>query len=108
MRNLALRVVATTGIVCTLGGTTATIYNWNEETLGVPSALGLVLIVVGVVLLCYCGIRAKGRSIEEAYRLGYDIGFERGYRHTAEPLAIVEEVSDTSWTAPAWWAQTDG
>ena len=43
-------------------------------------ALSLNMIVVGVLLLVYAALRAKGRSIEEAYRLGYDVGYENGFR----------------------------
>lgn len=108
MKNLALRVHATIGIMCIVWGSVSTLLRWKQDTLDVVGAVGLAAVVVGVVLLCYCGIRAKGRSIEEAYRLGYDIGFERGYRHTAEPLAVIEEVTDTSWLGPAGWARADG
>ncbi len=108
MENHALRVIATTGIMCLLGGTATTITNWDQKTLAMPSALGLVSLVVGVVVLCYCGIRAKGRSIEEAYRLGYDIGFERGYRQGTESLAVADRPAETPWVEPGWWARTDG
>lgn len=47
--------------------------------------LAFTAVVVGVTLLVYAGLRRKGRSIEEAYRLGYDVGFENGFQaHVAE------------------------
>lgn len=36
--------------------------------------------VVGLLLVIYASLRRRGRDVEEAYRLGYDVGFENGYR----------------------------
>jgi len=49
--------------------------------------VGQTAIIVGAALLTYAGMRRKGRSIEEAYRLGYDVGYENGYRTGLAPVA---------------------
>ncbi len=41
--------------------------------------MGLLLVVTGSGLWAYASIRYHGRSIDEAYRLGYDLGYEIGW-----------------------------
>lgn len=57
---------------------------------GAARALAICLVVNGVALVLYAGLRAKGRSIEEAYRLGYDVGYENGFR-----AGYADQASDT-------------
>jgi hypothetical protein len=47
---------------------------------GTTQRIAMTFVIAGIALLVYAGLRRKGRSIEEAYRLGYDVGFENGYR----------------------------
>jgi hypothetical protein len=64
-------------VVAAVGGTLVLI-------LGDFAQFGLIVALVGVALAAVSHITARGRSIEEAYRLGYDIayeiGYERGYK----------------------------
>jgi hypothetical protein len=43
-------------------------------------SLSMLAIGVGVVMGGISLLAMKGRSIEEAYRLGYDLGFEKGHQ----------------------------
>lgn len=42
--------------------------------------LAIVVIVIGSLAVGVGMIVRHGRSIEEAYRLGYDVGYENGYK----------------------------
>lgn len=61
-------------------GVVASIYvlrgdlNWVR----VMGSLGMLAVIVGVVMGGVSLLALKGRSIEEAYSLGYDVGFEKG------------------------------
>lgn len=43
-------------------------------------SLAMLAIICGVVMGGVALLALKGRSIEEAYTLGYDVGYEKGYR----------------------------
>jgi hypothetical protein len=80
----AMRAVTVAGIivaalgVLTLAGLLLRDRHIDAEAMVRTVAVNAV--VIGVVLLVYAALRAKGRSIEEAYRLGYDVGYENGFR----------------------------
>lgn len=41
--------------------------------------MGLLMVLIGCGCWWYASIRFHGRSIDEAYRLGYDLGYEIGW-----------------------------
>lgn len=61
-----------------LGVLVATIGPWVT---GIATFItsGLLLAAVGTGVWGYASIRYHGRSIDEAYRLGYDLGYEIGW-----------------------------
>lgn len=38
------------------------------------------LVTIGVLFILFSAVMRKGRSIEEAYSFGYDLGYEMGWR----------------------------
>ena len=44
-----------------------------------PVAVGIMLVLVGVFLICYKKLETKNLAADEIYRVGYDRGKEDGY-----------------------------
>lgn len=61
--------------------------------LGVLGGLGLI---VGVVLVSTAALALHGRSIDEAYLLGYDRGLERGFAE-ARPIEEHDDDQEPLW-----------
>ena len=57
-------------------------------------SLALVAIIVGVVVAGIALLAIRGRSIEEAYQLGYDLGFERGYAAGTDTESLADVIED--------------
>lgn len=70
--HIAAFVLYGLGLFC------ATVIAWQT---GYPSFItsGVVLAAAGAGVWGYSSIRYHGRSIDEAYRLGYDLGYEIGW-----------------------------
>lgn len=83
---LIMRIVSGGLVAC---GGFALIGTWGEERQSI-NVIAVNAICLGVLLACFAYALSKGRSIEEAYRLGYDLGFENGYRsgREAEPPVV--------------------
>lgn len=60
--------------------------------------LGHAGIAAGVIMGACALLAMRGRSIEEAWRLAYDLGFERGYREGSRTLldeSVAAAVAET-------------
>lgn len=42
--------------------------------------LAATLLIAGLLLTLYAQLARHGRDVDEAYRLGYDLGYEAGHR----------------------------
>lgn len=79
-RRARLSLIA--GIILAAGGLLVWLLSAFRmgNTADAVSELGRLAVIVGVVMGGISLLALKGRSIEEAYRLGYDLGFERGHQ----------------------------
>jgi hypothetical protein len=65
-------------------------------------ALSLVMVICGANLWVYSSIRHYGRAMDEAYRFGYDTGYEIGWRQCdAEQQKRAREV-EPDLGLPPW------
>jgi hypothetical protein len=60
------------GIVATGIDTLLSEFSWAR--------IGMLLVVCGAVVTAYAKLKARTEENSETYRLGYDLGFEAGYR----------------------------
>lgn len=88
--GIALASAGSVALAATIGFAIPTMTGSNALTLG--SALGAVAIIIGVVLVAIAALALRGRSLDEAWLLGYDSGVERGF---AQARSILETAKDT-------------
>jgi hypothetical protein len=54
-------------------------------------AIGIVMVALGGVAVAVATFMRYGRALDEAYRLGYDVGHERGYKEGAADEARLHD-----------------
>jgi hypothetical protein len=52
---------------------------WGSFISFKPDRVGIALVVVGAIIVCYQGLRSKNLAADEIYKTGYDRGREDGY-----------------------------
>ena len=77
-------VLMAAGVTLTTGAL-ATIVVANDYTSATQLALVVLLLGVGSLLASYLG--RQGTDVDAAYRLGYDLGYERGHRDAIDEIA---------------------
>jgi hypothetical protein len=76
--TLRRRLHTTSFILWAVGGLVLATLPWVTGVWSLINA-GLLLILLGIGVWGYASVRYHGRSIDEAYRLGYDLGYEIGW-----------------------------
>jgi|SRR5690349_9709095 len=70
---------------------------WGSLVSFKPDRVGVALLVVGAIIVCYQGLRSKNLAADEIYKIGYDRGREDGYdegyedrglEHPAAPVVV--------------------
>lgn len=55
--------------------------------------LSHVGLLVGLLLMLWAALRVQGVAIDEAYKLGYDLGYEAGCRRAGEEERVVVDMA---------------
>lgn len=64
---------------------------WQNVTHFSPEAIARVALIIGVVLVCADWLAQRSDAANAAYKLGHDVGFERGDREgrqSARPVVV--------------------
>lgn len=74
------RKPTTLGIIGTgLGGLGVGGLAWSSIDRLRPDLIGIMLVVVGAIVICYKRLETKNLGADEIYKVGYDRGREDGY-----------------------------
>lgn len=64
---------------------------WENVVHFSPEAIARVALIIGVVLVCADWLARRSDAANSAYKLGHDVGFERGERegrHSSRPVVV--------------------
>lgn len=65
---------------------------WGSADRFQPDRLGIVLVVVGAILICYKRLETKNLAADEIYKVAYDRGREDGYDEGYEDRGMEQPV----------------